>query len=1050
MMKRTAKWLKRGFITILVLMISVFLLLAGTLFTNPGLKLVLWGAQKAVPALSVNVDKTEGALLPHFTLHNVGYTDQQLTVDLKLSSLSLGINPHCFLTPSVCVDEFKLDGLNFSLAELPTSEEEVSGDTQESPAEINLPIGIDLNNVEFSNINLDILGNKVDWKRFSTQIGMSGSTLTIYPTQFYDINLELGEPESSEPAPKADKEPEISKDNQVAKPIVLPEVDIPLEIDLQELDLRRFNLKGDTPFTVNSLLLKAHAENNDIEIKQLELDVPQADLSLNTKVTLKGGYPLELNAQADVKQTDLRGQKLKLSADGSVEQLNLHASLSELVKASLEGKVSPLDPKLPFELSLQKGHVSWPFTGKTEYVVDVHSLQTSGSLDGYQLKLDTNVKGNAIPELDLTVSGKGDLNQIELETITLNTLGGEVSGQVMANWQEPVNWKAALSLSDIQPGLQWEDAEGNISGSLTTSGELTAAGGWRVVVPELDIDGIIRGYPLDLAGSFEASDLEGKGDFQLNTTGLNLKHGVNGIYVEGSVDKTLHLDTRINFPDIAKSVPDAKGRLSGKLNLRGDLKKPRLETQLTARNLSYQDAASVSSISLRGGISPLPVPEGQINLLVKGIEAQGNKFDSLDVSFSGSQQKHGLTISMLSELLNFNLHVSGGLEEKPELKWVGVLNGANFETEQGPWSLNHPVNMSFLLNEQLAKVQAHCWSQANSSVCLTKDITAGKSGDAEIAIKNFDFEQVKMFMPEDIQVHGAVDVVSRASWAPDVSPQAETHVNLSSGKVIQTGETTVELGWDSITANAVLKKDKLSLDWDLNLTDNGTVEGNATIPNVRAKEQSIDANLAIKQITMDMLKPLLGEYSKLEAQLDSELHVSGPVMQPAVKGSLSLHDLVVAGEIAPIEVKKGRVNVAFNGYNAVLDADIESADGLLTVDGDAVWKDMSAWYTRIKVHSDELNVNLPPMVRVKVKPDMAITLTPELAKIDGDIYLPWGRITIEELPPSAVSVSSDQVILDENLKPLETKSAIPMVLETNVNIHIGDDFDLSAFGLKGG
>ena len=31
---------------------------------------------------------------------------------------------------------------------------------------------------------------------------------------------------------------------------------------------------------------------------------------------------------------------------------------------------------------------------------------------------------------------------------------------------------------------------------------------------------------------------------------------------------------------------------------------------------------------------------------------------------------------------------------------------------------------------------------------------------------------------------------------------------------------------------------------------------------------------------------------------------------------------------------------------------------------------------------------------------------PKLARITGDIALPWGRIVVEELPPSAVGVSS--------------------------------------------
>ena len=54
---------------------------------------------------------------------------------------------------------------------------------------------------------------------------------------------------------------------------------------------------------------------------------------------------------------------------------------------------------------------------------------------------------------------------------------------IKANWKSLVNWQADVTLKDIQPGLQWPEAEGNISGSIVTSGELTEAGGWAIELP---------------------------------------------------------------------------------------------------------------------------------------------------------------------------------------------------------------------------------------------------------------------------------------------------------------------------------------------------------------------------------------------------------------------------------------------------------------------------------------------------------------------------------------------------------------------------------------
>lgn len=54
---------------------------------------------------------------------------------------------------------------------------------------------------------------------------------------------------------------------------------------------------------------------------------------------------------------------------------------------------------------------------------------------------------------------------------------------------------------------------------------------------------------------------------------------------------------------------------------------------------------------------------------------------------------------------------------------------------------------------------------------------------------------------------------------------------------------------------------------------------------------------------------------------------------------------------------------------------------------------------------------------------------------------------VNEVPESAVGVSSDEVMLDKNLKPIKQQSAsIP--INSNLTIHVGNNVRLEAFGLK--
>jgi translocation and assembly module TamB len=61
--------------------------------------------------------------------------------------------------------------------------------------------------------------------------------------------------------------------------------------------------------------------------------------------------------------------------------------------------------------------------------------------------------------------------------------------------------------------------------------------------------------------------------------------------------------------------------------------------------------------------------------------------------------------------------------------------------------------------------------------------------------------------------------------------------------------------------------------------------------------------------------------------------------------------------------------------------------------------------------------------------------------------VPWARIVVHDLPESAVGTSSDEVMLNADLKPEKPKSAaIP--INSNLIVHVGNNVRMDAFGLK--
>ncbi|EGU36140.1 hypothetical protein VII00023_13237 [Vibrio ichthyoenteri ATCC 700023] len=1039
MTKVVLKWSKWLSLIVFGLVSALLLALTILLFSKPGLSLAVWAADRFVPQLTIG--SHQGSIFPRFTLNDVAFKDDSLHIDAKVNALTLAIKPACFTEPSVCIDEIAIQGVQFTMPQLPPSQTSAEPETT-SDSLITAPLPIRVGQILLQDVALDVLGNQVSWDTFASGLIFQGNRLSINKTVF-DGGIVTLDPTPDSPPPQ-------TADVSDPQPIILPDVVLPLSIDVTRLDVSNFKLEQAEPVVIHHLGLKALASQSSIKVTQLELEMPQVTADLNGEVTLSQGYPLDLKLNALLNIDPVKGQKLQLKASGSVEKLKLDAQLRQLVEADIKADLEPLDPVMPFHLAVSNAKAQWPLKGDADYQAAIAQFNAQGSLDGYQLDLNASAQGKAIPEVDVNLKGKGDLSEIHLSQLVVDTLGGSVKGSAMANWQAPINWAADLKLSNIQPGLQWPQAEGNLSGALQTDGALTEQGGWQVNLPMLDIDGILRQYPLNVAGSLKASDPQGQGDIQLETPKLVLSHGPNQIEAKGQLAQQWNMEVRLNLPELAKSIPDLKGRAMGDLSLRGKMSEPEVGVNLAVNDIDWRGEAQVKSVRLKGDVIPLPLPHGQVNLTAENIQYQDDVIDDVELNIGGNQDAHELSLEVNSKLVSSSLAISGNLTDKPNLVWQGQLARMMIRSQQGDWTLNQATAVKFDFASNMAAVGAHCWQQNDSSVCLDKDIEVGESGEAQLSIKQFDFTQLSMFMPEKTELTGSVEGSVWAKWAPKQAPELKASITMPKGQVKQLLEKPLVFGWDSVKITADMTNNKLAADWLFDVTDNGDVSGQVTIPDVTAQDKQMEGRLALSTFNLDFLNVLVGEYSQLKSNIETDLSFSGPLLHPQVKGQFVIDDMLLHGDISPIDVDSGRLSIDFSGYNARLKAAIQTPDGELNLTGDGDWQDLQDWRTNVRVFADELKVDVPPMVRIKVIPDMTISAQPNLAKIDGNIALPWGRIVIDELPPSAVGISKDLVLVDSKGEPIESDATVPFAVETNIKIKIGDDFKLSAFGLEGG
>ncbi|MGL5431197.1 MAG: autotransporter assembly complex protein TamB [Vibrio sp.] len=1043
MIKRALKWTKWLSMLLLILVMGLVLAVAGALFTNAGLQAVLWGAQSALPQLQVA--QAQGALFPRFTLQGVSYADRDLNLTLAAQTFSLAINPNCLLEPSVCINELTLKGLRLDLPSLPESSTELEPAVESEPlTSLSTPIPIRVGKLALQDIQLNILGQQLAWQQLTTRATWQANRLRIGQTEWQGIRLALAESQA-EPS----SETQASATSHVP-PIVLPSVLIPLQIELERFDVRDFQLQQATPIVVNHFGFAARAFEHQVSISSLELNMPELVAELQGQVTLNHDYPLQLELKSQLRLADFNGQTLNLSAQGSLADLQLQARLDKLAQAELRAQLNLLATDLPFDLQLSQVRAQWPMLGEADYQFQVPKLRANGSLASYQITLqNAALQGADLPDLSLTLNGQGNLDQIALSSFEMAALGGSVGGTARLNWKTALDWEARLKLNHLQPALQWPAVEGHLSGELETRGGLTQQGGWQVELPRVAINGVLRDYPLQLRGQVSASDRQGQGDIALATEGISIVHGPNSLTAKGQLNKQWRMAVELDVPDLSKSLPEAQGKVIGDIVLRGDLKQPRVKLLLDADQVRWQDWAAIGHLTLQGNLAVLPEPQGDLSLQVRDVQYQDQRIDTLDVKAHGSQQRHNVTLDLSSALASTSLAVNGRLRLEPSLRWQGELERMWLSSSQGRWQLQQATALSFDQASQRVKVAAHCWGQAAAQICLEQEAQLGERGAARIAIKQFDFSQLADLLPQLTKLSGQLDGQVTAKWAPNTAPQLQADLSLSKGQVIQKLEKNLIFGWDHARLSAKLARNQLQANWLVAATDNGDFSGAISIADVRSEQKIMQGELNLSTFNLDFLQPLIGEYSEAKSNLNAELQFSGPMLHPQLHGEISANDIRVIGEITPVDIPSGQVSLKFNGYQASLNADIATSDGLLEVDGDADWQQLDNWRLTTRVHASSMKVELPPMVRVKVVPDLTLAMQPQLAKVTGNIALPWGRIVVEELPPSAIGISKDQVVLNANFEPVTEPNSLPFSLETDINLQIGDDFQLKAFGLQG-
>jgi len=359
-----------------------------------------------------------------------------------------------------------------------------------------------------------------------------------------------------------------SEPSESSGPIELPDLSLPLSLELGEIRIGRFLLDGQEQ--LRDAELAAHWDHEGLHIDSVTLARDGLNLSLKGLLRPTRGWPLEAEGTLGLPAPGEKPWTLQLQARGELMgHLKLQAQSSGYLNGKLEGDLQPLAENLPATALLSadgfKADASLPDT----LTLNQLRLNASGNLkDGYQLAGAAVLPAEESPVV-LTLRGRVDAEGADIAALDLSAAKDQrvaLTGRL--------DWKDAFAAN---AQLDWLDFP------------------WRRLYPEIDEPPVsVHTFKAEASyrdgaylGNFDGSFKGPAGDFTLaSPVSGNLSEiflpSLKLVAGQGKAEGHLKVgfadavtwDAALDLADLdpAYWLEEMPGRLGGPLRSKGSLK----------------------------------------------------------------------------------------------------------------------------------------------------------------------------------------------------------------------------------------------------------------------------------------------------------------------------------------------------------------------------------------------------------------------------------------------------------------------------------------------
>jgi len=658
-------------------------------------------------------------------------------------------------------------------------------------------------------------------------------------------------------------------------------------------------------------------------------------------------------------------------------------------------------------------NLDWPLANTSpDFSSPSGRLIVNGSFDDWQATGELIIKLGDYPQGRLEIAGGGNRTSARMTIPGGEVLGGTVSGEVGADWENGLSWDMQIRTSDIDPEPLLPGWPGQldveVAANADSRSELT-----RIRLASLS--GSIRGVPLSGQGGFSlAGDAMTLDSVAFDDVELSTGNAV--LQLDGTASKPggLHLKFNGRLPSTLMQGATGDVDLTGQYS--SHTGHSLLDLQLQAHGLTW-NGFSARDLAVTAHTDGQLLPIRGVQLEASDLTWRDTPLSALSLMIEPTGEHYRLNASLAAEHITMNTTMvlePTNQQEPLNHPWRGVLD---------KWTVTANQQYRFELQEQ-AVLQWTSKSLLLSPACIREDSGAKfcmsgsykTNGDlslaADVAAVPLDYLR-DIF---DLNVRFEQYLEGRLEWRQlgGRTPTGGAEFRVTAGHILDVDDNDVlsetsEGRFGFKLANGNLESGVL----DVEFPGTGFIDVDFKVLDIMENGGDKLRGRAIAQLdSLELVGQLaLASMDDVDGQFESNIQLGGSLAKPSFDGTFKLSNGLV--RYAPIGLNLDNIEIEGllkKSNRGVLTGGFRAGDGIGSVDGHILFEDIDSLQGEVSLSGDRLLLVNTDDLKINTEADLKIGLSPERLDINGYIRIPDARLKPANLLVERVSDSEDLVI----------------------------------------